>query len=67
MVLYTKISNLCSSSTPAITSNEKFLRPLDAVYWKDWTPVYKLDGNKTHKDYSKSLYPYPKRIIYINK
>ena len=46
MVFYNKLSDLCTPRTVAITSNTKFFTPLDAIYWKDWVPVYTLDGDK---------------------
>jgi len=46
--MYNKISDLCSPRTVAITSNTKFFTPLDAIYWKDWVPVYTLDGDKVN-------------------
>ena len=44
--MYNKLSDLCTPRTVAITSNTKFFRPLDPIYWKDWVPVYTLDGSK---------------------
>ena len=44
--MYNKLSDLCTPRTVAITSNTKFFRPLDTIYWKDWVPVYTLDGSK---------------------
>jgi hypothetical protein len=46
--MYNRLSDLCSPRTVAITSNTKFFTPLDAIYWKDWVPVYTLNGDKVN-------------------
>lgn len=43
MVFYSKMNDLCYPNTIALTSNKKFLSPLDSVYWKNWIPVYSLN------------------------
>jgi len=38
------------------TSNQKYIKPLDPIYWRKWTPLYTLDGNKIGPTtYSKTL------------
>ena len=49
MACYNKLGDQCSERTIALTSNTKFFPPLDAMYWKDWTPIYTLDGKKPPK------------------
>jgi len=49
MASYNKLGDQCSQRTIALTSNHKFFPPLDAIYWKDWVPIYTLDGNKPIK------------------
>lgn len=55
MASYNKLGDQCSQRTIALTCNHKFFHPLDAIYWKDWVPIYKLERNKTtnvkHQDF----------------
>ena len=63
MVFYNKLNNMQSSGTIAITSNNKFFSPLDAIYWKNWVPVYKLDNEKVKNQANRRNNIY----IYSNK
>lgn len=47
MASYNKLGDQCSQRTIALTSNHKFFPPLDAIYWKDWVPIYTIDVNKS--------------------
>lgn len=49
MASYNKLGDQCSQRTIALTCNNKFFPPLDAIYWKDWVPLYKLDDSKPSK------------------
>lgn len=49
MASYNKLGDQCSQRTIALTCNHNFFPPLDAIYWKDWVPLYKLDGSKPPK------------------
>lgn len=42
---YSKLNNQCVSETKAFTSNTKFYPPLSSIYWEDWVPIYKLNGD----------------------
>jgi hypothetical protein len=66
MNFYRKIDVLCSPGTIALTSNDKFFPPLDAMYWKDWTPVYELDGNKYYKSQQANNSHFPQRYLRRN-
>lgn len=47
---YKKLGNQCNSTrNTALTSNYKFLKPLDNIYWKDWQPLYILKDNTQQK------------------
>jgi len=42
---YAKMGNQCSSQTIALTSNTKFYKPFDEIYYTDWRRTFILNNN----------------------
>jgi len=42
---YAKMGNQCAPQTIALTSNTKFYKPFDEIYYTDWRRTFILDNN----------------------
>lgn len=42
---YAKMGNQCSPQTTGLTSNTKFYKPFDEIYYTDWRRTFILDNN----------------------
>lgn len=42
---YAKMGNQCTPQTVALTSNTKFYKPYDEIYYTDWRRTFILDNN----------------------